>query len=303
MSKKIYRGRIKHYCRGCGKLLKTEWQGVYESELSGIISVDSDGFAHVNDMLCGECQSIENAHTIKKAGKAAKILGIVAAVVAVLCLVFVGGGYLLNNFVFSSSDTLEKAYAKKLEKFEKDERVKKNVDDGKPAGETVTGYIAGCFAKEDYVMHAYLSEGTVEIQKTLSGLKTEYYFKFNKGFKELENKVYALIDGLIYESGKEKIAYRESSESYAPLKERLESYLPQSVCLKQKFTSQSTLMVDGKAVIDVLYSSVGTTYCDWDKSRFYEKGSDIFVNISFYEAGKCRKTISAPRLSDCKIEE
>ena len=52
MSKKIYRGRIKHYCRGCGKLLKTEWQGVYESELSGIISVDSDGFAHVNDMLC-----------------------------------------------------------------------------------------------------------------------------------------------------------------------------------------------------------------------------------------------------------
>ena len=106
MSKKIYRGRIKHYCRGCGKLLKTEWQGVYESELSGIISVDSDGLAHVNDMLCGECRSIENAQTIKKAGKTAKILGVAAAIVAVLCLVFVGGGYLLNNFVFSSSDTL-----------------------------------------------------------------------------------------------------------------------------------------------------------------------------------------------------
>lgn len=81
VKKYVYTGPIKHYCACCGKLLKTEWSGRYESDLDSVMQVDSDGFAIVRDRLCGECQYEENAVAIKKSGKVFKFLAIAAIVI------------------------------------------------------------------------------------------------------------------------------------------------------------------------------------------------------------------------------
>ena len=41
VKKYVYTGPIKHYCACCGKLLKTEWSGRYESDLDSVMQVDS----------------------------------------------------------------------------------------------------------------------------------------------------------------------------------------------------------------------------------------------------------------------
>lgn len=37
VKKYVYTGPIKHYCACCGKLLETEWNGRYESDLSSVM--------------------------------------------------------------------------------------------------------------------------------------------------------------------------------------------------------------------------------------------------------------------------
>ncbi len=124
VKKYVYTGPIKHYCACCGKLLKTEWSGRYESDLDSVMQVDSDGFAIVRDRLCGECQYEENAVAIKKSGKVFKFLAIAAIVILLITGIVLAAGYLLNNAVFGNSDLLKKSFAKKLDQFEKDERKK-----------------------------------------------------------------------------------------------------------------------------------------------------------------------------------
>ncbi len=111
MAKKyVYTGRIKHYCACCGKLLETEWNARYESDLSSVVQVDSDNFAIVRDRLCGKCQHEENAGKIKKAGKVFKFLAITAVVVLLITGVALATGYLLNGAVFGNSDMLKKKF-------------------------------------------------------------------------------------------------------------------------------------------------------------------------------------------------
>mgnify|MGYP001778805530 CR=1 FL=1 len=97
VKKYVYTGPIKHYCSCCGKLLKTEWSGRYESDLSSVMQVDSDGFAIVRDRLCGECQYEENAVAIKKSGKVFKFLAIAAIVILLITGIVLAAGYLLDR--------------------------------------------------------------------------------------------------------------------------------------------------------------------------------------------------------------
>lgn len=113
MAKKyVYTGKIKHYCSCCGKLLKTERNGRYESDLSSVVQVDSDGFAIVRDRLCGKCQHEENAAIIKKTGKVFKFLAIAAVAILLITGIVLATGYFLNNAVFGDSDRLKKNLTK-----------------------------------------------------------------------------------------------------------------------------------------------------------------------------------------------
>ena len=297
VKKYVYTGKIKHYCSCCGKLLKTEWSGRYESDLSSVMQVDSDGFAIVRDRLCGECQYEENAVAIKKSGKVFKFLAIAAIVILLITGIVLAAGYLLNNAVFGDSDLLKKSFDKKLEQFEKDER-KKEYNDG---CETVATAIKECFSANDYTIYYYGENGKVEITKYTVANTTLYSLQFDKDYGKYANKTYVIKDNVIYENGDEKFAYHATSEGYSDLKSTLESYLPEYSFKTDIFSSRASISDETNVITDVLYSSLTTVYCNYDESKFYFKSSNEFYYASFDEAGK-GKNISFPKESEYSVK-
>lgn len=297
VKKYVYTGPIKHYCSCCGKLLKTEWSGRYESDLSSVMQVDSDGFAIVRDRLCGECQYEENAVAIKKSGKVFKFLAIAAIVILLITGIVLAAGYLLNNAVFGNSDLLKKSFAKKLEQFEKDER-KKVYNDG---CETVAAAIKECFSSNDYTIYYYGENGKVEITKYTVANTTLYSLQFDKDYGKYANKTYVIKDNVIYENGDEKFAYHATSEGYSDLKATLEAYLPEYSFKTDIFSSRASISDETNVITDVLYSSLTTVYCNYDESKLYFKSSNEFYYASFDEAGK-GKTVSFPKESEYSVK-
>lgn len=298
MAKKyVYTGKIKHYCSCCGKLLETEWNGRYESDLSSVMQVDSDGFAIVRDRLCGKCQHEENAVAIKKSGKVFKFLAIAAIVILLITGIVLAAGYLLNNAVFGNSDLLKKNFAKKLDQFEKDER-KKVYNDG---CETVAAAIKECFSSNDYTIYYYGENGKVEITKYTLANTTLYSLQFDKDYGKYANKTYVIKDNVIYENGDEKFAYHATSEGYSDLKSTLESYLPEYSFKTDIFSSRASISDETNVITDVLYSSLTTVYCNYDESKLYFKSSNVFYYASFDEVGK-GKNISFPKESEYSVK-
>ncbi len=297
VKKYVYTGPIKHYCSCCGKLLKTEWSGRYESDLSSVMQVDSDGFAIVRDRLCGECQYEENAVAIKKSGKVFKFLAIVVIAILLITGIVLATGYFLNNAVFGDSDLLKKSFDKKLEQFEKDER-KKEYNDG---CETVAAAIKECFSANDYAIYYYGENGKVEITKYTVANTTLYSLQFDKDYGKYANKTYVIKDNVIYENGDEKFAYHATSEGYSDLKATLEAYLPEHSFKTDIFSSRASISDETNVITDVLYSSLTTVYCNYDESKLYFKSSNEFYYASFDEAGK-GKTVSFPKESEYSVK-
>lgn len=297
VKKYVYTGPIKHYCACCGKLLETEWNGRYESDLSSVMQVDSDGFAIVRDRLCGKCQYEENAVAIKKSGKVFKFLAIAVIAILLITGIVLAAGHLLNNAVFGNSDLLKKSFDKKLEQFEKDER-KKVYNDG---CETVATAIKECFSSNDYTIYYYGENGKVEITKYTLANKTLYSLQFDKDYGKNANKTYVIKDNVIYENGDEKFAYHATSEGYADLKVALESYLPEYSFKTDIFSSRASVSDETNVITDVLYSSSTTVYCNYDESKLYFKSSNVFYYASFDEAGK-GKNISFPKESEYSVK-
>ena len=297
MAQYKYEGKIKHYCACCGKLVKKEWMGRYESVLDSTIRVDSDGFAIVHDCLCGECQHEENAVAIKKYGKVFKFLVIAAIVILLITGIVLATGHLLNNAVFGNSDLLKKNFDKKLEQFEKDER-KKVYNDG---CETVAAAIKECFSANDYAIYYYGENGKVEITKYTVENTTLYSLQFDKDYGKYANKTYVIKDNVIYENGDEKFAYHATSEGYSDLKATLEVYLPEHSFETHIFSSYASVSDEKNVITDVLYSSSTTVYCNYDESKLYFKSSNEFYYASFDEAGK-GKTVSFPKESEYSVK-
>lgn len=297
VKKYVYTGPIKRYCACCGKLLKTEWSGRYESDLDSVMRVDSDGFAIVRDRLCGKCQYEENAVAIKKSGKVFKFLAIAVIAILLITGIVLAAGYLLNNAVFGNSDLLKKSFAKKLEQFEKDER-KKVYNDG---CETVAAAIKECFSANDYAIYYYGENGKVEITKYTLANKTLYSLQFDKDYGKYANKTYVIKDNVIYENGDEKFAYHATSEGYSDLKATLEAYLPEYSFKTDIFSSRASISDETNVITDVLYSSLTTVYCNYDESKLYFKSSNVFYYASFDEAGK-GKAVSFPKESEYSVK-
>lgn len=294
MAKKyVYTGRIKHYCACCGKLLETEWNARYESDLSSVVQVDSDNFAIVRDRLCGKCQHEENAGKIKKAGKVFKFLAITAVVVLLITGVALATGYLLNGAVFGNSDMLKKSFDKKLEQFEKDER-KREYNDG---CEAVATAVKECFSTNNYTIYYYGENGKIEIIKYTVANTTLFSLKFDKNYGEYANKTYVIKGGVIYENGNGKFAYNATSESYSDLKAALESYLPEYSFKTDIFSSRASISDETSVITDVLYSASTTVYCNYGENELYFKNSGEFYSASFDETGR-GKTVSFPKESE-----
>jgi len=295
--KHVYTGRIKHYCACCGKLLKTEWNGRYESSLSSVIQVDSDGFAVVRDRLCGKCQHEENAEKIKKTGKVFKFLAVAVVVILLITGAVLAAGHFLNGAVFGNSDMLKKSFDKKLAQFEKDDR-KREYNDG---CEAVAAAIKECFAANDYTVYYYGENGKVEIIKYTVANTTLCSLKFDKDCGEYADKTYVIKDSVIYENGDEKFAYHTTSEGYSDLKAALESYLPEYSFKTDIFSSRASISNETDVITDVLYSSSTTVYCSYDESELYFQNANEFYHASFDEAGK-GKTISFPNESEYTVK-
>ena len=293
----VYTGPVKYVCPDCGKVISEEQFGRAETEYE--LTPRSDGFAYISQ-LCGNCSQKRAVHSVKKFGKFIKVLLIIAVIGG---LVY-GGSLLVNKIVLGTSKLPEKAYEAVLKKAEENELLIKNVDDGVAPGATIAGYIRDYFDKDDWTVTAYGLNTKAEVQKKTSLGNAEYYFKFDKNSEErLKNRSFALIDGNIIEKGKENICYKPTAQEYDGLLEKLSAYLPENICVLENFTSQSTLSVKDKYMIDILYGENFTLYMDWNKSSMYEKTEDGLISMSFFESGRGRTTISVPKISECRTVE
>jgi len=292
LNKTIY-APARHFCSGCGKLMRESQSD--RITVSPNDKPDPDGFYHVYDVVCSDCA----VRKVKKGGKVLKFFFIIFLIGA---LVY-GGGLLFNKVILGTDSVVQKGFEKNLQKVESDSRLIKDVDDGNEPGATIAGYISEYFEKDDYHLFLYTDKGKAEVQKHTSLDKSDFYFKFDKGYDEtLADKLFVISDGILYAVGDEKIAYYSSSAEYTKLCLQLNQFMPDNICLKEPFNSQSTLKTDDY-MIDILYADGSTVYMDWNKGKFYEKKGDNFIYMTFSEQGKGTLAMSKPKLSDCQIVE
>lgn len=293
---KRYYGPIRFYCSGCGKLMREDANG------SAVIlpnqTKDGDGFYHIYDSMCGKCAK----KTAKHMGKVLKRLVKILLLLAIIGGIIYFGGNMLNRAVLGKSDLSEKGFYKKLSAVEENPGLIKNVDDGKPTGETIVGFILDAIEKDDYHMYYYTETGKIEVQKRTSAGKSAFYWKFDKDYGKFGDKLYVLDGDTLLESGDEKIAYMSTAAKYDELTAALNAYLPENICAKETFTAQNTLS-DDKYMIDVLISDDSTVYIDWNEGEYFEKSPDVFIRMTFSEQGKGYVTMSAPKTADFTVVE
>lgn len=296
LNKVIY-APVRHYCPGCGKLMSESQSG--RITVSPNEKKESDGFYHKFDTYCSDC-------SVRKVKKGGKFLKFFLIIIIIGALVY-GGSLLFNKSVLGTSSVVEKNFERNLEKAESSPDLIKDVRDDSAPGVTIAGYISDYFDKDDYHLYLYTDNGKLEVQKHTSIGSAEYYFKFDKGYGEMlggkmfGGKMFVVDDDYLYEVGDDKIAYSLSSDKYSEIRSMLQEYLPENICLKESFNSQSTLKQNGEYTVDILYGGNAIVYMDWNKSKYYEKKSDSFIYMIFSEQGKGSLVMTKPKLSDCEV--
>lgn len=111
----VYKGKVKHCCKYCGRPVRFSENGELRSTLSSTVSVDKQGYAISLDDICADC----SVKVAKKAGKGFKMFLIFIIIVALI-----GGGLMLfKSCVFGNSGLYEWAMNKKIDKYESSERI------------------------------------------------------------------------------------------------------------------------------------------------------------------------------------
>ena len=54
-SKYVYKGKVKHCCKYCGKVVRSSLIEEFETDFK-TVSVDNEGYARVSDCICGDCR-------------------------------------------------------------------------------------------------------------------------------------------------------------------------------------------------------------------------------------------------------
>ena len=268
----VYKGKVKHCCKYCGRPVRFSENGELRSTLSSKVSVDEQGYAISLDDICSEC----SVKVAKKTGKVFKKLLIFLVIVALI-----GGGLLVfKNCAFGNSGLYEWAMNKKLNEYEKSDKLIEDYVLFESGADYTLETLKGNIESNDYKMRYYSGDGNAEVIKYTLSDEVFIQWSFSKGFSELSNKTFVLRDGVIYEDGDQKIAYNSSSKKYSEIMDKLSAYLPENCCCKGSYTSADKLDDPEKNLIaHIIKGDSDTVLYEVTKDKYYEKTVDIFIYL------------------------
>ena len=268
----VYKGKVKHCCKYCGRPVRFSENGELRSKLSSTVSVDEQGYAICLDDTCSEC----SVKVAKKAGKGFKKLLIFLVIVALI-----GGGLLVfKNCVFGNSGLYEWAMSKKLNEYEKSDKLIEDYVLFESGADYTLETLKGNIESNDYKMRYYSGDGNAEVIKYTLSDEVFIQWSFSDGFSELSNKTFVLRDGVIYEDGDQKIAYNSSSKKYSEIMDKLSAYLPENCCCKGSYTSADELDdPEQKLIAHIIKGDSDTVLYEVTEDKYYEKTADIFIYL------------------------
>ncbi len=291
----VYKGKVKHCCKYCGRPVRFSENGELRSTLSSTVSVDKQGYAISLDDICADC----SVKVAKKAGKGFKMFLIFIIIVALI-----GGGLMLfKSCVFGNSGLYEWAMNKKIDKYESSERI----DTDSPLLGSDAKYTFEVLSDKtdsnDYKLRLYTNDSMVEVIKYTFSNKPIMSWEFKNGFNELSNKTFVLRDGVIYEDGEQKIAYNSGSKKYSEIMDKLSAYLPKNCCCKGKYTSASELDDPEQYLIaHIIKGDSDTILYETTEGEYYEKTADKFIYIEITKPTE-GDSIRLPEKSDYTVAE
>ena len=291
----VYKGKVKHCCKYCGRPVRFSENGELRSTLSSTVSVDKQGYAISLDDICADC----SVKVAKKAGKGFKMFLIFIIIVALI-----GGGLMLfKSCVFGNSGLYEWAMNKKIDKYESSERIDTDSallgSDAKYTFEVLSDKTDS----NDYKLRLYTNDSMVEVIKYTFSNKPIMSWEFKNGFNELSNKTFVLRDGVIYEDGEQKIAYNSGSKKYSEIMDKLSAYLPKNCCCKGKYTSASELDDPEQYLIaHIIKGDSDTILYETTEGEYYEKTADKFIYIEITKPTE-GDSIRLPEKSDYTVAE
>lgn len=268
----VYKGKVKHCCKYCGRPVRFSENGELRSKSSSTVSVDEQGYAISLDDTCSEC----SVKVAKKAGKGFKKLLIFLVIVALI-----GGGLLVfKNCVFGNSGLYEWAMNKKLNEYEKSDKLIEDYVLFESGADYTLETLKGNIESNDYKMRYYSGDGNAEVIKYTLSDEVFIQWSFSDGFSELSNKTFVLRDGVIYEDGDQKIAYNSSSKKYSEIMDKLSAYLPENCCCKGSYTSADELDDPEQYLIaHIIKGDSDTVLYEVTEDKYYEKTADIFIYL------------------------
>ena len=268
----VYKGKVKHCCKYCGRPVRFSENEELRSKLSSTVSVDEQGYAISLDDTCSEC----SVKVAKKAGKGFKKLLIFLVIVALI-----GGGLLVfKNCVFGNSGLYEWAMSKKLNEYEKSDKLIEDYVLFESGADYTLETLKGNIESNDYKMRYYSGDGNAEVIKYTLSDEVFIQWSFSDGFSELSNKTFVLRDGVIYEDGDQKIAYNSSSKKYSEIMDKLSAYLPENCCCKGSYTSADELDDPEQYLIaHIIKGDSDTVLYEVTEDKYYEKTADIFIYL------------------------
>ncbi len=268
----VYKGKVKHCCKYCGRPVRFSENEELRSKLSSTVSVDEQGYAICLDDTCSEC----SVKVAKKAGKGFKKLLIFLVIVALI-----GGGLLVfKNCVFGNSGLYEWAMNKKLNEYEKSDKLIEDYVLFESGADYTLETLKGNIESNDYKMRYYSGDGNAEVIKYTLSDEVFIQWSFSDGFSELSNKTFVLRDGVIYEDGDQKIAYNSSSKKYSEIMDKLSAYLPENCCCKGSYTSADELDDPEQYLIaHIIKGDSDTVLYAVTEDKYYEKTADIFIYL------------------------
>ena len=291
----VYKGKVKHCCKYCGRPVRFSENGELRSKLSSTVSVDEQGYAISLDDTCSEC----SVKVAKKAGKGFKKLLIFLVIVALI-----GGGLLVfKNCVFGNSGLYEWAMSKKLNEYEKSDKLIEDYVLFESGADYTLETLKGNIESNDYKMRYYSGDGNAEVIKYTLSDEVFIQWSFSDGFSELSNKTFVLRDGVIYEDGDQKIAYNSSSKKYSEIMDKLSAYLPENCCCKGSYTSADELDdPEQKLIAHIIKGDSDTVLYEVTEDKYYEKTADIFIYLEITGPTE-GDSVMIPEKSDYTVAE
>ena len=247
-----------------------------------------------DNSYCWECYSgrtdaykkaprIVGGKTIKLGSQTVKGIGRIVKMLLILFIIaaLIGGGLLLfKKGIFGNSGLYERSMNKKLNKYEQSDKLIEDYVLFESGADYTFETLKRNIDSNDYKMRYYSDGGMAEVTKYTLSDEVFMQWTFNGGFDELSNKTFVLRDGIIYENGKQKIAYNTGSLKYSDIMDKLSGYLPGNCCCKGSYKAADELDDPEQYLIaHIIKGDSDTVLYETTEGRYYEKTADKFIYI------------------------